>query len=1122
MNKESVMSDSTSDTRRRQRVLGLAALVASALVAVGCPARPTPPTQLPPPATVVSFTANPAQLTEPGPVVLSWEVAHASSVTLTTLTGEKVEGVEPGRATGSVTTEVAEDTFFILTAHGQGGSDTAVAGISVAGNETSQVLFAVAPGTITSGEGATLVWSVPVGTVSISSGGEGVIGTGARSGSVRVSPAFTTEYQLTAGEQTASVTVNVRPAVHGFSTDLGSAEPGEEVTVSWSVGGATRVALSAEGRGELFATTDPGQMVDGSFVDTVPAELPARNGLVRYQLTAESPSFTVTRELTLWVGVDPVISQLAVPPYAKEGASFPVSWSIVGADRVEVSLDGQVVFVTSTAAQAIQHTLQLATPAAAAIVSLRATSSRGGAMVQAEPVEPVGLPSIASFTATPNPLPNGGDPVILDWVAPNARNLTVREKATGKVVFTQQGLAAEQGQAEVSANKPTVFQLTADNTVGDAVASEVTVTVTTPAKLVFSPAEAPAGATVTITGSTAAAITELHGLPAVRNMPGTGFVDILNNGGVSIAYSGTDTSAKLVTLPETFNFPLFGQVVGGNQISFSINGWFAFRSASFSGPDVATFLPSSALPEFAILPFMEDLRDVNGEIYYRFDTVAGVRRLIVQWENVQIDLNNTAVNPSSFTFQAQVYADGRIVFAYKTLQGLTTQVPSIGVQDGTFTRAATARIIPAEGDTITLFGQSALPVDIIVQVSPFTVTGVSPTFEIEIEETYPVIAPGTFYISEVNPQPDVTAPLGEWFEVTNTANRTYDLTGWTMVTSAGQTHTIPQSAALVLPANGTLLFAPSADPVLNGGIAPDYVYPATLTLPDTAGSVALRLGGARYGGANWQAGSGHGAGVSARFDPRLADHQFIAGVIQSSCPGTGTYGLQTGSPGTRIPGCFPYRMENLAQGAFEPLANNGGTHLNGTQTQDFIVTLSTQASTLPAPITWGNKTYNTLTVSDNGYIALRDVPNEPVFACTVTNCHSGNKTAFNNTAPTRLVAPFWDLLSAAPVPAGMYFKRVDPDPAVTGDEYSVVSWENWRYGTTTTYDLNFQVKFFDKGDIEYHYGTMNGPSATIVRGSSATVWLESEDGRAALVHTITTNYGPGVDPNSGIRFRFVP
>ncbi len=268
-------------------------------------------------------------------------------------------------------------------------------------------------------------------------------------------------------------------------------------------------------------------------------------------------------------------------------------------------------------------------------------------------------------------------------------------------------------------------------------------------------------------------------------------------------------------------------------------------------------------------------------------------------------------------------------------------------------------------------------------------------------------------------------------------------------------------------------------------------------------------------------------GIAAKFDPVLPNQRFLSGVTQSSCPSSGTYGGQTGTPGLRTPGCFPYRMERMAQGDFEPI-HTTGTKVNGaTPTNEFAITLSLGNSLLPAPIRWGNRLYNTAYVGDNGFIVLRDLPAQAAFACTsATSCFSTNKTAVTAVEPARTIAPFWDQNSGVSPMAhtGMYVQRRDPDSVPgTGDEYTIISWEGWKNGTSTTtvYDLNFQVKFFDGGNIEYHYGTMAGANASVIRGSSATTWMESEYGQVAFVHNINAT-NPGVDPSSAIRFRFVP
>jgi hypothetical protein len=100
------------------------------------------------------------------------------------------------------------------------------------------------------------------------------------------------------------------------------------------------------------------------------------------------------------------------------------------------------------------------------------------------------------------------------------------------------------------------------------------------------------------------------------------------------------------------------------------------------------------------------------------------------------------------------------------------------------------------------------------------------------------------------------------------------------------------------------------------------------------------------------------------------------------------------------------------------------------------------------------------------------------------------------------------------------WQQFDPDGvANSGDEYTLVSWENWkRYGQTTS--LNFQVKFLEAtGDIEFHYGAMTGPT-DYVSGKNATAWVENAIGTgAAAISTKTAN---SIAPNSGYHFTWAP
>jgi hypothetical protein len=146
----------------------------------------------------------------------------------------------------------------------------------------------------------------------------------------------------------------------------------------------------------------------------------------------------------------------------------------------------------------------------------------------------------------------------------------------------------------------------------------------------------------------------------------------------------------------------------------------------------------------------------------------------------------------------------------------------------------------------------------------------------------------------------------------------------------------------------------------------------------------------------------------------------------------------------------------------------------------------------------------TLYVNSNGHIS------PTAYTCTGTTCYDANPTVpAPASAPFATIAPYWDDL----VSNGVFWKSRDPDNVPgSGDEYTIVSWEGATRKNQTD-SLNFQVKFFANGNIEFHYGTMTGDS-----GSGATTWLEEPSSRAAWIVNLNSNTTPGIASNSAIRF----
>src|SRR5690606_20854803 len=112
--------------------------------------------------------------------------------------------------------------------------------------------------------------------------------------------------------------------------------------------------------------------------------------------------------------------------------------------------------------------------------------------------------------------------------------------------------------------------------------------------------------------------------------------------------------------------------------------------------------------------------------------------------------------------------------------------------------------------------------------------------------------------------------------------------------------------------------------------------------------------------------------------------------------------------------------------------------------------------------------------------------------------------------PKATVAIFWDDLEKRDAGNGsVYMQRM-------ADHWLF----HWHQVTCYAYppnedDLNFQIKLFDDGAIEFHYGEMIPGISTPWDGSSATIWLENPSGGDALVLGIDE---PVVQPHTAYRF----
>ena len=199
---------------------------------------------------VTSFDADPLTIAPGESSTLSWAVQGANHVEIAPAVGSVA-------LSGSrVVTPSATTVYTLVASNAAGKTMSVTVHVVVSGapspSGTPDVnSFGPSPSTISPGGSCTLSWVVSDATsVSIDHG----VGSVASSGSAVVSPTATTTYVLTAinafGSTTATTVVTVSsatptgpPVIEVFVASPPSIHPGETTILSWTVSGATSVAI---------------------------------------------------------------------------------------------------------------------------------------------------------------------------------------------------------------------------------------------------------------------------------------------------------------------------------------------------------------------------------------------------------------------------------------------------------------------------------------------------------------------------------------------------------------------------------------------------------------------------------------------------------------------------------------------------------------------------------------------------------------------------------------------------------------------------------------------------------------------------------------------------------------
>jgi hypothetical protein len=505
---------------------------------------------------------------------------------------------------------------------------------------------------------------------------------------------------------------------------------------------------------------------------------------------------------------------------------------------------------------------------------------------------------------------------------------------------------------------------------------------------------------------------------------------------------------------------------------------------------------------FVVAPFWHDLELTSESgVYWQVVGDAPERVLVVQWDH----LRTFGMPGTETTFQAQIHQTGAIKFEYRTLNWapLSYSPPVVGARWDA-THVLQAANLPTSDTGLTFFGPVSVPH--VAPTAPDAMGGWVKVGDGYLQMNFvpTLILPNQIRLTEVmfNPLAPYAA-TGEWFEVYNMTSAPYDIAGWTIDFGNGVTHLIdPANGLTVIPPKGMLVMGQTTNPAQNDNAHVQYAYGTTATMDDVAGSLSLTKG-APIATISWSAGVG-GPGISMNSD--LSAALYASGATGSNnCSSSRTYGSltppQRGSPGAPE-GCFPYSLSSIP-GNFEDISAAGTALLVGT-TYDYT---GHTTVTLPAPFTYFGTSYTTMDVSMVGFT---------VFGSVLTSAYdTTNSTVPSTSAPTGVVAPFWDQI-VRNTGGKLLMQRMTPPG---GLPYTIISWQNFRiYAESTTAVHNFQEKLFDDGSIEFHYGLMDPGTYAPARstGSSATVWIEKPDGTAAL--PVSINTANGIQPNSGWRF----
>lgn len=1086
------------------KLVALCAAATSILAA--CPGpNPPPPPQ---PAAVISFSADKIRIAPGETVTLRFTTRDADEVQLIDQRGELIP-IEGTAAEGTATVTPEVTSFYVLKAISQGGRDAAYAQVTV-GEDLEEVSLVAVPSHVAAGEQTHLIWTAFNATAAriMNTAGERIdLDVGATaSGMAVVTPSGSTTYTLTATAQdgqttmTASTAVQVSPVLKSFAATPYAARPGEEIVLKWATAGAAQVTIEERLFGELLQTSIPEEVAAGELTWTIPLALPGGaptpdgTPLEFTIVVAQSdPQEVLTQSIRGYVGEGPVVDFVA-PDALTEGKDLLVSWSTRHAVRVQLRVDGLAVYEPrpQNAAEVADGEYAIKGISRDSVVELEVWDYTGASRVERRPVQVVSAPAVGTFTAS-SPIAEPTSGTTVQWTSTGAFEVAIRALGGPVIYSTRDPQNLAQGRTNVFVAQTTELVLEVWNRAGDRAEAVQTVEVLAPADFTVGPSPVLAGQQVTAlwnldSATTAGVVGVPDGVTPTPQQDPAAFIELDGDpAGREVVFSDSDEAVARLRLRLPFRFPFAGLI--RDAFFVSTNGFLAFeRTQPLAANQDLTATSGAPLPAM-IAPFWDDLRMGSGKVLYALVGSGFPRTLVVEWKNVSLKTEDGKV-----TFQLQLEETGAFRFVYGPGSGADAAAENATIGVRSEGGALTSKLshdagvpVIAPDDAVewfasgNLYGGFQLSAERTSHYSFFTRTQTGDLI-LHLQRVQ-AFASGDVVISEAMPLPASLSPDGRWIELFNATEQDMNLEGLELASTTGS-HVLPR---LVLPAGAYLLLGQSQDTGASDGVEVQYVYNniemgAADTLQLTLDSVPLST-------LSWTQAE-NGKAITA------PERAINAAGTALDCPPTSSFGaMSIGTPGKANDRCFEYDLQSIP-GAFEDISALG-TPLPASPSYGSIP--------LAVPFRYFGQYYDDVRYSTTaGFVS---------FSAPLTATSTTGKTKPTSSAPKGTVAPFWDyVVKPSGVPANVYVLR--------RPGYTVISWQQYIVSGGTNGSLNFQVKLFDSGVIEFHYGEMRASTVTskadYESGVSATTWIERPAGDAALAVNINT--AGGIRPWSGYRF----